>query len=97
MVNGVLQELHIRCGDATPYYLDNTATLFVANDDAAAKKSVWLARRLTVLHEGVSCNEIEPIHIGESEMVADPFTKYLPYAVWVKHMNYLLNCGDSYK
>ena len=34
---------------------------------------------------------IEPLYISEKDMVADPFTKYLPHAVWVRHMHYALN------
>ena len=52
---------------------------------------MWLARRVAVLREGVDMGEISPIHISERDMVADPFTKYLPYAVWNRHMDYLTN------
>jgi hypothetical protein len=65
--------------------------VFVANNDSAVKKSVWLVRRAAVVQEGVFFSEIVPIHIPEYNMVADPFTKYLPYAVWRRHMWYLLN------
>ena len=57
----------------------------------AVKKSVWLIRRAAVLEDGVVHGEIEPIHISERDMVADPFTKYLVYMVWVRHMHYALN------
>ena len=49
------------------------------------------ARRAVVLSEGVSQGEIEPIHIPEYNMVADPYTKYLVFGVWAMHMHYLLN------
>ena len=39
-VNGVLQELHIRQGVPTAFYLDSASTVFVATDDTAIKKSV---------------------------------------------------------
>ena len=43
----------------------------------------------------VRLNEIEPIHVEESDMIADPFTKYLPYAPWARHRHYYLNLpGD---
>ncbi len=45
-VNGLLQEVRVRKGEPTPYYLDSATTGFVANDDAAARKSVWLERRI---------------------------------------------------
>ena len=65
--------------------------MLVATDDAAAKKSVWLKRRIAVLHDGVELNEIDPQHVSEKDMVADIFTKYLKVAVWQRHCNYLLN------
>ena len=89
--NGLLQELRIRLGQPTPLYLDSKTTVFVALNDTAVKKSVWLTRRVAVLQDAARQNEITPIHIPERDMVADPFTKYLPYAVWDRHMKYLLN------
>ena len=90
-LNGITQELRIRLGRPTPFLLDNKATVFVASNDAAVKKSVWLVRRVQVITEAVTMKEIAPIHISERDMVADPFTKYLVYAVWFRHMGYLLN------
>jgi hypothetical protein len=90
-VNGVLQELHIRRGMPTPLYLDSSTTVFVATSDTAIRKSVWLIRRVAVLEDGVTHGEIEPIHISERDMAADPYTKYLTYGVWARHMHYVLN------
>ena len=89
--NGVLQEAHIRLGVATPFYLDSRTTVLVAGDDAAAKKSVWLKRRIDVLQESVTLREIDPQHIPEYNMVADIFTKYLKQSTWARHCDYLLN------
>jgi len=89
--NGTLQELSIRCGRPTPFYVDSISTVFVASDDKAIKKSVWLIRRAAVLRDGVTYNDIAPLHIREYNNIADPFTKYLVYAVWRRHMHYLLN------
>ena len=98
-VSGVLQEAHIRQGVATPLYLDSRTTVLVASDDAAAKRSVWLKRRIVVLQDAVDLGEIVPIHVPESNMVADIFTKYLKLVVWQRHVAYLLNdstraCAD---
>ena len=90
-VNGLLQEIRIRCGSATPFYLDSKTTVFVATSDTAVKKSVWLLRRVAVLTDNVNHGEITPIHINDPEMIADPFTKYIVVAVWSKHMLYVLN------
>ena len=88
---GLLQEFHIQLGNKTPFYLDSITTLFVLTSDTAVKRSAWLIRRVTVLEEGVSEGHIEPVHIREYDMAADPFTKYLPYLVWARHMHYVLN------
>ena len=39
----------------------------------AAKKSVWLKRRIVVLQDAVTLGEIAPEHVPESDMVADIF------------------------
>ena len=88
---GVLQELHVLCGARVPLYLDSASSVFVAKSDTAVKKSIWLIRRAAVLEDGVVHGDIEPIHISERDMVADPFTKFLIFAVWHRHMHYALN------
>ena len=55
-----------------------------------------MARRIIVLHEGVAMSEITPIHITEKDMVADPLTKYLVFAVWARHMKYGMNYDYSH-
>ena len=44
-----------------------------------------------MLEDGVMHELIAPIHISERDMVADPMTKYLPHAVWIRHVHYVLN------
>ena len=90
-VSGVLQELRIRLGSKVPFYLDSSTTVFVAKSDTAIKKSVWLIRRAAVLEDGVTNGEIEPLHISERDMAADPFTKFLPRDVWIRHMQFVTN------
>jgi hypothetical protein len=65
--------------------------VFVATNDTAVKKSVWLIRRVAVLTDAVKHRQIRPLHISERDMVADPMTKYLTFAVWNRHMGYMLN------
>ena len=89
--NDWLQELHIRLGKPTPFYLDSQSTVFVAKCAAAVKKTVWLTRRAAVLQEGVQHDEILPIHVSEKYMLADPFTKYLKQSVWYGHMRRIHN------
>ena len=57
----------IRLGKPTPFYLDSMSTVFVAQNEAAAKKSAWILRRIAVLHEGVELDEIHPMHVNEAE------------------------------
>ena len=89
--SGLLQEWRIRCGARVPFYLDSATTVFVAKSDTAIKKAIWVIRRAAVIEDAMVHDEIEPIHISERDMVADPFTKYLPYEVWHRHMHYALN------
>ena len=90
-INGVLQEVRIRLGTATPFYFDSKTSVFVAQRDSAIKKSVWLTRRAVVLQECVELGEGKVIHISERDMVADLLTKYLTYPVWNRLISYLLN------
>jgi hypothetical protein len=39
----------------------------------------------------VTHGEINPLHLTERDMAADPFTKYLTHPVWARHMHYILN------
>ena len=47
----------------------------VAKSDVTPKESVWLARRSKVITETVQHGEINPVHIGERNMVAGSNTK----------------------
>ena len=38
---------------------------------------------------------IDPYHIPEYNNLADPFTKYLVYSVWARHMRFLLNTAEQ--
>ena len=98
-VNGVLQELRIRQGTPTPFYLDSASTVLVSEDNGSVKKCVWLARRVAVLHDACSeqHREIVPVFIPERRMVADGFTKYLVQAVWMRHIRYLLNFDQTHQ
>ena len=75
----------------TPFYLDPQTTVRVALDDTAVKKSVWLLRRAAVIEDAVVHELIEPLYLTEKDMAADPFTKYLTYAVWLRHKHFMLN------
>ena len=88
---GLLQEFGIQRGALVPFYLDSETTVKLGKSDTAIKKSVWLIRRAAVLEDCVVHGIIELFHISERDMVADPFTKYLPYGVWARTMHYVLN------
>ena len=90
-VNGVLQEMHIRLGVPTAFCLDSATTVKVSGDDGAAKKSVWVKRRIEVLHDAVTLKDIAPEHIPESNMIADVFTKNKVFDVWSRLTHYLMN------
>ena len=72
-------------------FLDSISTIHVANDEAAAKESVWMIRRAVVIQEAVELEVVRAIKIPESDNAADPLTKYLKHSTWARHMMYLLN------
>ena len=88
-INGVLQDVRIRRGKSTPFYMDSKTNVHVAESDAAIKRSGWTRRRALVLQDGVAQQEIKPLYVPEWANVADVFTKYLKYSVWARHMIYL--------
>ena len=65
---------------------DSATTIFVAKDEKAAKRSIWIRRRANVLTEGVDTGEIDPIKVDESLNAADMHTKYLVFNVWRRHL-----------
>ena len=81
------QELGIRQGRATTTYFDSASTVFVAKVDVVAKQSEWLERRRIVLTQTVAHGKIDPVHIGEADMVADSNTKYIKHETWARHMH----------
>ena len=61
------------------------------SSDTAIKRSAWLLRRVGVLEEGVTHGMIQPLHISEADMVADPYTKYLTVMVYMRLTHYANN------
>ena len=76
---GKCQELRIWQERPTPFYMDSTSTIFVANDEKAMKRSVWIARRTVALREGKSMGEIMPTYLEALMNCANFFTKYETY------------------
>jgi hypothetical protein len=94
-IRGLLQECSVQQSSPTPFYVDSESTAAVAGSKTAPKRSVWLQRRTLVLHEGEQQGEIKTIHISERDNIADPNTKYLPFAVMNRHRHYKCNVdGD---
>ena len=77
----------------TPFYIDSKSTVDVSNDDASAKKSIWMIRRAVVLQELGALEVIKPILISEADNAADAMTKYLVFRVWIRHMRFILNAS----
>ena len=59
--------------------------IFVANDQASIKRSVWIHRRAKILRESVDAEDVQFVKVSDPDNVADGFTKPLPYDRWVKH------------
>jgi hypothetical protein len=91
MHRNTLQELHIPQVPPSPLYVDSLSSVFVANDEASVKKSVWMIRRAIVVQEAVALKEIAVIKIDEENNLADLMTKYVKYDKWRRMMTILLN------
>ncbi len=90
-INGVLQELLIRRGRATPVLLDSGSVVFAVTSDRSVRRSTWLLRRAAPLQEAEQTNHIEPLKVRERDMVADPYTKYLKLETWARHFHLICN------
>ena len=88
---GITHEAHVAQVVPTPAYFDSSTTIFVANDDAAPKRALWLRRRVAVLREGVEHGEFSPVKVDEADNIADVHTKYLAYPQWVRHIRWISN------
>ena len=88
---GLLQEMHYPQVRPTPTFTDSATSIFVANDDGALKRALWLRRRVLVLRDGVDEGEFEPIKIPEEDNAADVYTKYLVFQKWKRHTDFINN------
>ena len=50
---GLIQEIHVPLPEPTVIFMDSATTIYVANNNAAAGRSLWLRRRVHVLHANV--------------------------------------------
>ena len=92
---GLLQEMHYPSDRPTPTFTDSATSIFVANDDGALKRALWLRRRVLVLRDGVDEGEFEPIKIPEEDNAADVYTKYLVFQKWKRHTDFINNMNKQ--
>ena len=84
-------ELGIRQLAPVPLFTDSQSVIYVARDTGAAKRSIWLQRRVAVMQEAVALQQIAPTHIDGTLNVADILTKYVAHPTWIRMMRYILN------
>jgi len=60
-------ELRLPVLRATLVFVDSQSMLFVANDQAVVKRSVWILRRAAVLREFVDQQVVEFFKVGDRE------------------------------
>ena len=87
-LRGLLQELRVLQLQATPVFCDSLSTVFVANDAASVRRSVWLQRRAAVLRELKDIDEINFIKISERDNVSDGHTKPITRDRYQFHLRY---------
>ena len=92
---GLIQECHIPQSAATAIFLDSMTTIYVANNDTAAAKSLWLRRRVDILHTHQENGAVVYNKVAEEFNPADVYTKYLTYDRWKRHMKVILNATDE--
>jgi hypothetical protein len=92
---GLLQEMHYPQNRPTPTFTDSATSIFVANDDGAVKRALWLRRRVLVLRDGVDTGEFEPIKIPEEDNASDVYTKYLVFQKWKRHSDFINNMNKT--
>jgi hypothetical protein len=92
---GLLQEMHYPSNRPTPTFTDSATSIFVANDDGALKRALWLRRRVLVLRDGVDEGEFEPIKIPEEDNASDVYTKYLVFQKWKRHTDFINNMNKQ--
>ena len=90
-IRGLAHECRITQVAGTPAYIDSSSTVFVAKDQAAAKRSVWINRRVAVLLEAKEEGEVDPIKIDAKYNVSDGMTKPLSHAAYMLHLGYTHN------
>ena len=88
-VTGTLQECGVLQLRPTPIFCDSQSTVFVANDAAAIKKSIWVSRRAAVLRDAVDQGEVDFIKIDRGDNVADYLTRANTHAELTHFMEYL--------
>ena len=70
-INNVFQEISVRFGEPTPFWLDSQSTLLMATSDTSVKRSAWISRRVEVIAEAVQLHEIAPHKCGDPDMLAE--------------------------
>ena len=88
-LSGLMSELRIPVLRATPVFVDSQSMLFIANGQAAVKRSICILRRAAVLREFVDQQVVEFFKIGDPENVANMLTKPLTLAVLNRCLEYL--------
>ena len=90
-IRGFLHEVGVRQLAYTPLFIDSQTTVFVAQDLAGVKRSIWILRRINVIHEAVEMREILPVKIKGTLNPANALTKYVTHSEWQRYARYVLN------
>ena len=87
---GLLDELRIVQESPTIVYCDSASAIFVAEDSASVKRSVWIHRRAAVLREMVDMGEVKFVKVHEKDNCADGLTKPIKTATLAHHLGHIL-------
>ena len=73
----------------TLIFCDSQSTVFVANDAAVIKKSIWVSRRAAVLRDAVDQGDVSFNKIERGDNVADYLTRAITHSELLHFMEYL--------
>ena len=86
---GILREMGLNMAIATPIFSDSRSTRLIAISAAALKQSIYLARRVLFMREGIAEGEYHFITVLGKKNSADGLTKYVTLVAFVRSRKYM--------
>jgi hypothetical protein len=85
----ILREMGLNMSIATPIFSDSRSTRLIAISAAALKQSIYLARRVLFMREGISEGEYHFLTVLGKKNPVDGLTKYITLIAFVRSRKYM--------